>query len=70
MSLYKQICQSYNQVFIEPKILNSARSEIKDQHLDSSKAKKVLGWKSNFTLSDGLSETVDWYKSNLSKVAP
>ncbi len=69
MSLYKQICQSYNQVFIEPKILNSARSEIKDQHLDSSKAKRVLGWKSNFTLSDGLSETVDWYKSNLSKVA-
>jgi CDP-glucose 4,6-dehydratase len=57
-------------VFIEPKILNSARSEIKDQHLDSSKAKRVLGWKSNFTLSDGLSETVDWYKSNLSKVAP
>jgi CDP-glucose 4,6-dehydratase len=69
MSLYKQICQSYNQSYIEPRILNSAKSEIKDQHLDSSKAKKVLGWKSNFTLNDGLAETVNWYKSNLSKVA-
>jgi CDP-glucose 4,6-dehydratase len=52
-----------------PKILNSAKNEIKDQHLDSSKAKKVLGWKSNFTLTDGLTETINWYKTNLTKVA-
>jgi CDP-glucose 4,6-dehydratase len=69
MDLYKQICQAFNNSYVEPKILNSAKNEIKDQHLDSSKAKKVLGWKSNFTLTDGLTETINWYKTNLTKVA-
>jgi len=69
MDLYKQICQAFNKSYVEPKILNSAKNEIKDQHLDSSKAKKVLGWKSNFTLTDGLTETINWYKTNLTKVA-
>jgi CDP-glucose 4,6-dehydratase len=69
MDLYKQICQAFNKSYVEPKILNSAKNEIKDQHLDSSKAKKVLGWKSNFTLTDGLTETINWYKTNLAKAA-
>ena len=69
MVLYKQICQAFNNSYVEPKILNSSKNEIKDQHLDSSKAKKVLGWKSNFTLTNGLTETVNWYKTNLTKVA-
>jgi CDP-glucose 4,6-dehydratase len=69
MDLYKQICHAFNNSYVEPKILNSAQNEIKDQHLDSSKAKKVLGWKSNFTLTDGLTETINWYKTNLTKVA-
>jgi CDP-glucose 4,6-dehydratase len=69
MDLYKQICQAFNKSYVEPKILNSAKNEIKDQHLDSSKAKKVLGWKSNFTLTDGLTETINWYKTNLTEVA-
>jgi len=69
MDLYKQICHAFNNSYVEPKILNSAKNEIKDQHLDSSKAKKVLGWKSNFTLTDGLTETINWYKTNLTKVA-
>ena len=69
IDLYKQICHAFNNSYVEPKILNSAKNEIKDQHLDSSKAKKVLGWKSNFTLTDGLTETINWYKTNLTKVA-
>lgn len=69
MVLYKQICHTFNGSYVEPKILNTAKNEIKDQHLDSSKARKVLGWKSNFTLTDGLTETINWYKTNLTKVA-
>jgi CDP-glucose 4,6-dehydratase len=69
MVLYKQICQAFNGSYVEPKILNTTKNEIKDQHLDSSKARKVLGWKSNFTLTDGLTETINWYKTNLTKVA-
>jgi CDP-glucose 4,6-dehydratase len=69
MVLYKQICLAFDNSFVEPKILNSAKNEIKDQHLDSSKARNVLGWKSSFTLTDGLNETINWYKTNLTKVA-
>jgi len=69
MVLYQQICHTFNGSYVEPKILNTAKNEIKDQHLDSSKARKVLGWKSNFTLTDGLTETINWYKTNLTKVA-
>ncbi len=69
MNLYKQICNAFNNSYVEPKILNSAKNEIKDQHLDSNKAKRVLGWKSNFTLTEGLIETINWYKANLTKVA-
>ena len=69
MNIYTQICETFNDSYIEPIILNSAKNEIKDQHLDSSKAKNILGWRSNFTLSQGLIETVNWYKTNLTKVS-
>ena len=69
MNIYTQICKTFNDLYIEPIILNSAKNEIKDQHLDSSKAKNVLGWRSNFTLSQGLIETINWYKTNLARVS-
>ena len=50
---------------IEPKILNAAQAEIKDQYLDASKARNVLGWKASLSLHDGLTKTYDWYRSFL-----
>jgi len=67
MNIYTQICKTFNDLYVEPIILNSAKNEIKDQHLDSSKAKNILGWRSNFTLSQGLIETINWYKTNLAR---
>ncbi len=46
----------------EPVILNNAKAEIKNQTLDSSKAKHVLGWSCKYTLDEGLRETVNWYR--------
>lgn len=46
-------------------ILNQAKYEIKDQYLDSRKAKRVLGWKPMFTLEEGLGITIDWHKKFL-----
>ena len=65
MELYKQICLATLGKFVEPKILNTAKSEIKDQHLNSAKAKNALGWSSQVSLESGLARTVAWYKQYL-----
>jgi nucleoside-diphosphate-sugar epimerase len=46
--------------------LNTAKSEIKDQHLNSAKAKKALGWSSQISLELGLDRTIGWYNQYLS----
>ena len=51
--------------YVEPLILNTAKSEIKDQHLNSNKAKSVLGWSSSVSIGDGLAKTVAWYRNYL-----
>jgi CDP-glucose 4,6-dehydratase len=50
---------------LEPVIENRARAEIRDQHLDSSKAGRLLGWEPKWTLETGLTETIDWYRRRL-----
>lgn len=52
---------------IEPQILNSTAGEIHSQYLDSSKAERVLGWRPVFSLEEGLSETITWYREYLNK---
>lgn len=64
-TLYEFVCLATVGNYIEPQILNTAKSEIKDQHLDSAKAKSVLGWSSSVSITDGLSKTVDWYRNYL-----
>jgi CDP-glucose 4,6-dehydratase len=51
---------------IRPKVLNQATNEIQDQYLSAKKAKKMLNWKSQYTLDDGLAETITWYTRFLS----
>ena len=68
MDLYRHICQATLGKYVEPKVLNTAKSEIKDQHLNSAKAKKSLGWSSQVSLESGLARTVDWYKEYLAGV--
>ena len=53
---------------LTPVILDQARAEIRDQHLDSSKAARVLGWTPAHTLADGLASTVAWYRMFLGAV--
>jgi CDP-glucose 4,6-dehydratase len=65
LSLYREISMIVAGKYIEPEIRNSAKSEIKDQHLNSGKAYSVLGWKSSMTLQNGLEKTLNWYKTYL-----
>ncbi|HOW43020.1 MAG TPA: GDP-mannose 4,6-dehydratase [Candidatus Omnitrophota bacterium] len=44
------------------RILNQAKFEIRDQYLDSAKARRMLGWKPRYPLKEALAETLEWYK--------
>ena len=46
---------------LEPDVRNEASNEIRDQYLDASKARTMLGWSPAFTFETGLRATVDWY---------
>jgi CDP-glucose 4,6-dehydratase len=50
---------------LKPVILNTARAEIRDQYLDASKARRILGWSTKFPLREGLMRTVAWYRTFL-----
>jgi len=50
---------------MKPKVLGTAKNEIKDQYLSIEKARKVLRWQPGYTLDQGLNETVDWYRNYL-----
>ncbi|MFI5334148.1 MAG: GDP-mannose 4,6-dehydratase [Chlamydiales bacterium] len=47
---------------LKPIILHGASTEIRNQVLDSSKASQVLGWSSEYSLHQGISETIKWYE--------
>ena len=49
----------------DPDVRNTARHEIADQHLDSSKARSVLGWEPVYSIEVALAETVAWYREHL-----
>lgn len=47
---------------LQPVIQNEASAEILHQYLDAGKARQRLGWKSRYSLQQGLKETVQWYR--------
>ncbi len=46
-----------------PTILNQASNEIREQHLDSSRARAALSWRPRHGLEEGLAKTIPWYRS-------
>lgn len=51
---------------LEPIVLGEVRNEIPAQYLDSSKARRILGWQPHYTLEEGLREAMSWYREFLS----
>ena len=45
------------------KILDNAPNEIPHQHLSARKARERLGWKPVYTLEEGLTKTIEWYRA-------
>lgn len=46
-------------------VRNEATNEIRHQYLSAAKAKKELGWAPRFTLEEGLTRTIAWYRDFL-----
>jgi len=62
LEIYEQVCESVMGGYVEPQVLNIANHEILSQFLSSEKAREQLGWKSEYSLKEGMKRTVDWYK--------
>jgi len=53
---------------MEPVVLANAPHEIQAQYLDSSKARRVLGWAPRYSIEQGLRETLSWYREFLNQI--
>lgn len=65
LDIVREIRRVMNCQHIEPRICNTAQGEIRSQYLSSSKAKRVLGWSPQYSLHEGIKETVEWYREYL-----
>lgn len=65
IDITKAIQQVMDRSDLEPVILDQVRAEIRDQYLDSGKAKARLGWRARHSLEQGLTHTIAWYRSFL-----
>src|SRR5208282_4208180 len=51
---------------LKPVIQNQVVNEIRNQFLSAERARKVLQWKPQFSLDEGLDRTIAWYRDALS----
>ena len=49
---------------LEPVIQNIASAEIREQYLDSGKARQLLGWQPKYSMEEAIEETVSWYREH------
>jgi CDP-glucose 4,6-dehydratase len=59
----QKILEVMGRTDLQPIVLNEANAEIPAQHLSAARARRELGWAPRFSMQDGLTETVDWYKN-------
>jgi CDP-glucose 4,6-dehydratase len=65
IDLFREISALTKDAGPEPKILNQAEYEIRDQYLSAKKARTILGWKPRYDLKTGLKKTLDWYRDHV-----
>ena len=70
IEIVETIIAQSNYPELKPKILDQIQNEISDQYLDSRRAWEVLGWRPQFTLEQGLGQTMEWYSDFLSTDLP
>lgn len=63
--LVREILSVADRKDLQPEILGEVHHEIRHQYLDATKAREVLGWAPQFSLSAGLARTWEWYRAFL-----
>jgi CDP-glucose 4,6-dehydratase len=69
LEMMRAVLRAVGREDLEPEIANTATNEIKHQYLDSGKAHRELGWRTRYTLEEGLDQTVAWYRRFLDRTA-
>lgn len=54
---------------LQPDVRNESVNEIRRQYLSAVKAQQMLGWRPAFTLDEGLTRTIEWYRDYLGTAA-
>ena len=67
LAIYEACCVAAGVPGLEPRILDQAVGEIRDQYLDASRARADLDWRAEVTLADGLARTFPWYEGLLGR---
>jgi CDP-glucose 4,6-dehydratase len=62
LEIVNLICRLMDCEHLQPNILNSAKGEIRNQYLSAEKAEGMLGWKTTYSLEQGITETIEWYR--------
>lgn len=62
MELTRILLEHCERPELEPVVLNQASTEIQEQYLSSDRARSLLGWQPESSVSERLLEVVDWYR--------
>ena len=68
LDICRKTLQAVGRPDLEPVVKGVATHEIREQWLDSTRARTELGWKPAYGLEAGLRETVKWYDAYLRRV--
>ena len=61
LQLVEQVLGIMRRRDLAPIIQDLAADEVREQQLSTEKARRILGWTPEYTLEQGLRETIDWY---------
>ena len=67
IEIVKTIQKLMGRMDLDPEILDKVKFEIRDQYLDSGKARRLLNWTPQHSLEQGLTKTITWYRSYFSR---
>jgi CDP-glucose 4,6-dehydratase len=61
LQLVEQVLGLMRRPDLAPIVQDIAADEVREQQLSAEKARRLLGWIPEYTLEQGLRETIDWY---------
>jgi len=67
LEIVERILRRLGRTDLRPDIRNEAAGEIRDQYLNASRARKLLGWTPRIALDAGLARTIEWYRAFLAE---